>query len=319
MFDSFRKLHTRALLIASFEIFEIVFGPYIGRRIWRYAERREFKSGEFLCREGHMNNTLYLLQCGKVTSITKAYNGVTKRLSSMRRGAFFNEECLFMERPVSHSCFVEEDSVVWVIDRKSLNDLKINDPFLAAEIFRYIMRCSFRTRHAGLNTFKEKTERKDPSEGLGLSIISQIPCFDQSSESGYKTPPSEHLTPSENLEAGLSPKGGSRNLLMTLPHLSGSMRLDAVDCFLYHSFSEDLGQITYSPKAAFQARRYSSGDLDSPLENKSWKAIKKNSRSIDDIIEKNKNRRISQNQLQKALMDLGFFPTVAELQLMRKS
>ena len=134
MFDSFRKLHTRALLIASYEIFETVFGPYIGRRIWRYAERLEFKSGEFLFREGHMNRTLYLLQCGKVTSIIKTSNGRTKRLSSMRRGAFFNQECLFMKRPVSHSSFAEEDSVVWVLRQKSLNDLKINDPFLASEI-----------------------------------------------------------------------------------------------------------------------------------------------------------------------------------------
>jgi len=62
MFDSFRKLHTRALQTASYEIFQSLFGPYIGKRIWRYAERREFKSGEFLFREGDMNPTLFLLQ-----------------------------------------------------------------------------------------------------------------------------------------------------------------------------------------------------------------------------------------------------------------
>jgi len=112
MFDSFRKLHTKALLKAEFEIFEAVLGPVIGGRIWRYAERREFKAGQYLCREGHVNNTLFLLQRGKVTTIVKKSDGKVKRLHTMRRGAFFNEESLFLDRPVSYTSFADEDCVV---------------------------------------------------------------------------------------------------------------------------------------------------------------------------------------------------------------
>jgi len=319
MFDSFRKLHTRALQTASYEIFQSLFGPYIGKRIWRYAERREFKSGEFLFREGDMNPTLFLLQCGKVTSIIETSNGETKRLSAMRRGAFFNEECLFVQRPLSHSSMAEEDSVVWAIDRKSLNLLKINDPFLASEIFRYIMRFSF--RRPELNTFEKTAESNDPSEGLGLSIIAQMPCFDLARVDGYETLPSDLSQSLGNLRRAFTPLNGRTDPLMIRPHLSSSMRQDAVDCFLHHSYTaENLDDSVCGAKAAL-LRRYSSGDLNLPMENNLDPTVKKEiTLSGHDLIEEeNKNRSINQNELQKALMDLGFFPTVTELQRMRKT
>ena len=75
LFDSFRKLHTQAVLKANFEIFEAILGTEIGNRLWRYAEKLKFKAGEFLCREGHFNHTLYLLQKGKVTTFAATGGG----------------------------------------------------------------------------------------------------------------------------------------------------------------------------------------------------------------------------------------------------
>merc|ERR1719233_2384119 len=179
MFDSFRKLHTRALLMATYEIFEAVLGSEIGRRIWRYVEKREFKEGEFLCKEGHINHTLFLLQTGKVTSITNNADGTVKRLHTMRRGAFFNEECLFLDRPVSYSSRADEDSTVLAIDRTNMKNLEAHDPFLAAEILRNVLRVSSMARMrlerevSALETSTLKVSKNTAKE-LGQSILDEI-------------------------------------------------------------------------------------------------------------------------------------------------
>merc|ERR1719317_502035 len=180
MFDSFRKLHTRSLLMATYEIFEAVLGSDIGRRIWRYAEQRKFKKGDYLCKEGHINHTLFLLQLGKITSITKRADGTSKRLHTMRRGAFFNEECLFLDRPVSYSSIADEDSVVWAIDRTNMKDLEAHEPFLAAEILRNILRVSFAARMrlerevSALETSTLHESNKNVSKGLGHRLLAQV-------------------------------------------------------------------------------------------------------------------------------------------------
>ena len=76
LLDSFRKLHNQAVLKANFEIFEAILGSEAGNRLWRYAEQQTFKAGEFLCREGYFNHTLYLLQRGKVTTFVATGGGI---------------------------------------------------------------------------------------------------------------------------------------------------------------------------------------------------------------------------------------------------
>merc|ERR1719233_2465239 len=176
MFDSFRKVHTRALLMATYEIFEAVLGSDIGRRIWRYAEQRKFKKGEYLCKQGHINHTLFLLQLGKVTTITEKDGIRKKRIHTMRRGAFFNEECLFLDRPVSYSSVADEDSVVWAIDRTNMKDLEAHDPFLAVEILRNVLRVSSmaRMRLEREVSALETSTLKHASTGLGQSILAEI-------------------------------------------------------------------------------------------------------------------------------------------------
>ena len=103
LFESFRKLHTQAVLKATYEIFEAVLGVQGGaNRLWRYAEQIKFARGSFLAREGRFNHTLYLLQRGRVTTF-RDDGGAFRRLRTMSRGAFVNVESLFTDRPVQHS------------------------------------------------------------------------------------------------------------------------------------------------------------------------------------------------------------------------
>ena len=82
LFDSFRKLHTQAVLKATYEIFEAVLGTEVGNRLWRYAEQIQYPAGAFITREGRFNHTLYLLQRGKVTTFRADDQGKNKDLKS---------------------------------------------------------------------------------------------------------------------------------------------------------------------------------------------------------------------------------------------
>ena len=107
-------MHTQAVLKATYEIFEAVLGSEVGNRLWRYAEQIHYPKGEFITREGRFNHTLYLLQRGKVTTFRAndkddSSGKSVQRIHTMRRGAFVNEESLFMDVPVQHSTVADED------------------------------------------------------------------------------------------------------------------------------------------------------------------------------------------------------------------
>ena len=65
----------------------------------------------------------------------------------MSRGAFVNEECLFMDVPVQHSTVADEDCVVWAISRESMKQLEAHEPHLAAAILRNVLRMSSMVRN----------------------------------------------------------------------------------------------------------------------------------------------------------------------------
>lgn len=151
MFDSFRKLHTQAVLKATYEIFEAVLGTEVGNRLWRYAEQIQYPAGAFITREGRFNHTLYLLQRGNVTTFrandAESAGGSVQRVHTMGRGAFVNEECLFMDVPVQHSTIADTDCVVWAISRESMKKLEAHDPHLSAAILRNVLRMSSLVRN----------------------------------------------------------------------------------------------------------------------------------------------------------------------------
>jgi len=332
VFDSFRKLHTRALLMATYEIFEAVLGSDIGRRIWRYAEQREFKRGEFLCKEGHINHTLFLLQCGKVTSITKKPDGTTKRLHTMRRGAFFNEECLFLDRPVSYSSVADEDSVVWAIDRTNMKDLEAHDPFLAAEILRNVLRVSSMARMrlerevSALETSTLKSS-KSASSGFGQSILAEIsaPKFrDVDPQEPRRSHQFQHISV-ERLSGPTELDDQKSKILDCQPHLSRPMQKDVMDCFIFHSthkteYKSNKPHRTQPKRSLGRAQFFSSAsnrefrDPFDPEQNAG------NSLASDGSgFGKASDRRIKIKELQKAVMDLGYFPTVDEIQKMHNT
>jgi len=336
LFDSFRKLHTKALLKTEFEIFEAVLGTVDGGRIWRYAERRDFKAGQYLYREGHINHTLFLLQRGKVISVSKNRSGKLKRLRTMRRGAFFNEECLFLDRPASYASFAVEDSVVWAIDRKSMKELEAREPFLASVILQNILRtCSAdRVRSEREDTALETStvnDVKDPKNGIGQSNPAKI-SIASFLKAAYEDGVIEKLTMKDDISVGKRHSDklsvlmesdelldeelhDSQTILVNIsPHLSRPMEQNVVDCFV--RYSEPADQCKDSEKVSEKNQPVSVNHnfVTHPIAPKTSRKSE-----LSATISRLGDRRIKIKQLQTAVMDLGFFPTRDEIELMHKT
>ena len=192
VFDSFRKLHTQAILKATFEAFEAVLGSVTGNHLWKYAQKLQFFKGEIICREGELNHTLYVLQTGKVSSYRflndydpHESDKTLTRLHTITRGAFMNDECLFFNVPVKYSSVADEPSVVWAVSRKKFLDMEAHEPHLALEVMRAVLRHSSKVvtrlerevsaleRCYEPNAGEKKMQNK-PSVNLGSTVVREI-------------------------------------------------------------------------------------------------------------------------------------------------
>ena len=146
IFESFRHLHDHARLMAQHEAFEHVLGGHLGDSLWKFVTPLEVPQGWTLCRAGHVNPHLYLLQRGRLTTYLERSDGNMVRLQSLRRGAFVNADALFVEMPLSHTIIADVDCKVLALSREKLKALEATNPEVAFEIHRNVLRHTARTR-----------------------------------------------------------------------------------------------------------------------------------------------------------------------------
>ena len=320
VFDSFKKLHTQAILKATFEAFEAVLGSVVGNHLWKYAQKLEFAKGEIICREGELNHTLFVLQTGKVSSyrfLTDAGGDPADknltRLHTITRGAFMNDECLFFNVPVKYSSVADEPSVVWAVSRKKFLDMEAHEPHLALEVMRAVLQHSSKvlTRLEREVSALERCYEPNANHHtanrtkvkLGATVVKEIERARNAQRKKTVDFGDHHAHHFEHFGRRMSnmvfnasrpstprPRTPSLESLPDVqPHLSKQLHDDAVECFRYHARIERGGRrksVSYSP---------SSSPAHAPA------------------------ARISLGELQKAVMDLGFFPTRDELRKMHES
>jgi sulfate permease, SulP family len=193
VFDSFIKLHKESLEKQKYQEFEIAIGSNVGHNIWEYAELKEIKKGDFLCKEGEMNSSIFILQTGRVTSYTAQDSGVVQRIQTVSKGAVVNDACIFLNLPVSHSIVADKDSTFWCISKEKLKLMEQNEPRLALAVTQHILRHSSSVRQRlerdlhslehGKEPTSKKTARVTESAGdfhnsltlnLGSTVLSKI-------------------------------------------------------------------------------------------------------------------------------------------------
>ena len=313
MFDSFMKIHTEAQLKKKFEVFETALGGDVGHDLYMYAEPKTILPGDFICEEGKVNTTLYLLQRGRVTSWTATDDGQLRRVRSMRQGAVINDECIFVDLPVAHSCVADQESVLWAITQAQFRQMELVSPKLFLKIHQYILRYASLVRHrlereinnidhsASAAKQKKIKHMRQTHLNLGSRVMDRIreahlqykeaDTWSEShgtvhhheadtlvrADSGHHSHHFEHIKRLKS-QSVTEREGCEKELdekwKQTKPHLSSIELKDAIKWFEFHADDTDDSEIAASQKKL---------DLDN---------------------------------VQKALMDLGLFPTVKELRTM---
>jgi S1-C subfamily serine protease/rhodanese-related sulfurtransferase len=115
--------------------------PSIGLEIYKNLtlgdlERRRFKAGEFIFREGAPpEGEAYLVHAGTI-EIRRTFDGEQRLLNTMGEGQLLGEMALFREGPRSADAIAQSDVELLVIKNERLDWLIRNRPQLTIEILR---------------------------------------------------------------------------------------------------------------------------------------------------------------------------------------
>ena len=126
-------------LKARYETFEHALGAEFGTELWKYVQQVSARRGEVLIEQGQVDNTLYLLQKGRISVYGKREDGTFKRLRAINPGAFFNEESLFIDMPADNTVIANSDCLMLALTQSKFEELEAEDPKVAFEIQRALL------------------------------------------------------------------------------------------------------------------------------------------------------------------------------------
>jgi len=142
-FESFARLHNMARRKVAQENFDsLMWSTEVSpAEMPKYIERIEVPKGSTLWRAGDLNPQLYLLQSGKLTAYVDRF-GVMSRSHSYRRGAFVNEDGLYVDSPVANTVIAETDCVLLALSREHMRKLEQEQPVVAVAIQANVLKYS---------------------------------------------------------------------------------------------------------------------------------------------------------------------------------
>jgi CRP/FNR family cyclic AMP-dependent transcriptional regulator len=95
-------------------------------------ERRSYKAGETVFREGEQGSSAFVVQSGEVV-ISKVVDGKDQELAVVGKGGIFGEMALIDEQPRMATAKVRDGATIMTISKLMYNDkLKQSDPFIRA-------------------------------------------------------------------------------------------------------------------------------------------------------------------------------------------
>ena len=137
------KEHETALITEdSFESWlEGVFGgEFKPSRLMSYFERREFKEGQTLLKQGGKSNSVDILATGSVAITITDEQGHSTRLRRMAAQTVIGEMGFFRKAPRAAAVIAEQPTVIYRLTRKGFDRMQAEDPKAAAAFYRLIVR-----------------------------------------------------------------------------------------------------------------------------------------------------------------------------------
>jgi len=107
--------------------------------VWARLEERRLRRGDVLFREGDAGKELFFIRSGTVIVSKHVKGRVEQVLARLGSGDFFGEMSLFDDQPRSATIQAEEDTVMYGLDRASLDYLIEQNPRAATAFFTQVV------------------------------------------------------------------------------------------------------------------------------------------------------------------------------------
>jgi SulP family sulfate permease len=118
-----------------------VFGEELDlSRLMSYFDRRTFKEGQVVLKQGGRANSVDILATGNVAITLTDEAGNTTRLRRMAAQTVIGEMGFFRKAPRTAAVVAEEPSVIYRLTRKKFDKMQSEDPDTAAAFYRLIVR-----------------------------------------------------------------------------------------------------------------------------------------------------------------------------------
>ncbi len=104
--------------------------PYPLDEMLPYLDKIEYQAGESIIRQGDPSKELYYIFSGKVSVLLELSQNRNIRLRSLCAGTFIGELGFYLDMPRSTSVVAEEPTVLYLISKKKIQNLKTKDPLL---------------------------------------------------------------------------------------------------------------------------------------------------------------------------------------------
>ena len=107
--------------------------------VWASLEERRLRGGDVLFREGDGGKELFFIRSGTVVVSKHVKGRVEQVITRLGPGDFFGEMSLFDDQPRSATIQAEEDTVMYGLDRASLDRLIERNPRAATAFFSQVI------------------------------------------------------------------------------------------------------------------------------------------------------------------------------------
>ena len=137
--------------------------------LWPSFRERRLKKGDVLFRAGDPGEELYLIRDGSIVVSKPVTGRVEQVLSRLASGEVFGEMSVFGdERRRSATCQAEIDTMLYSLDRDSLNRFVAGSPLAAAKFFQQMAQVAFKRLRDSSDLVAEVTRWGLEATGLDI-------------------------------------------------------------------------------------------------------------------------------------------------------
>ena len=137
--------------------------------LWPSFHERRLRKGDVVCRTGDPGEELFLIKDGCIIVSKPVTGRVEQVLSRLGEGEVFGEMSVFGdERRRSATCQAEVDTVLYSLDRDSLNRFVASSPLAAARFFQQMAQVAFKRLRDSSELVAEVTRWGLEATGLDI-------------------------------------------------------------------------------------------------------------------------------------------------------